>query len=212
MSQQALAAITLAVVGVFAGGCRHAPVAVPPPPKQDVLVLLPDPDTQAVGRAVVSSPSGPLVELATARAATHVSVGHAPTAPVTMSEAQVQTLFGEALAARPPAPRRFLLYFVLGSNQLTPESEPLLSAVLDFVKNRPAPDVTVIGHTDTTDTARANLELGLRRAAVVRQRLVETGVDPSLVSVASHGEADLLVRTPDNTLEPKNRRVEVSVR
>jgi len=30
--------------------------------------------------------------------------------------------------------------------------------------------------------------------------------------VASHGEADLLIKTKDNTPEPRNRRVEISVR
>jgi hypothetical protein len=30
--------------------------------------------------------------------------------------------------------------------------------------------------------------------------------------VRSHGEGELLVPTPDNVFEPKNRRVEVTVR
>jgi outer membrane protein OmpA-like peptidoglycan-associated protein len=32
------------------------------------------------------------------------------------------------------------------------------------------------------------------------------------VEVTSHGEADLLVPTADETFEPRNRRVEISVR
>ena len=74
------------------------------------------------------------------------------------------------------------------------------------------PDVTVVGHTDTTGTAQANIELGRSRATLIRDRLVAAGLDASLVSVASHGEADLLVPTPDDTLEPRNRFVDVSVR
>lgn len=35
---------------------------------------------------------------------------------------------------------------------------------------------------------------------------------PSLMSVSSHGESDLLVRTPGNAAEARNRRVEVIVR
>ena len=189
-----------------------APRARPAPPKRDMVVLLPDPETHTVGRAVVSSPLGATAELTTEREATQIVRGQGPAAPFTMKEAEVQQLFGDAMVARPPAPRHFLLYFFAGLTTLTPESEALLTEILDFVKNRPAPDVTVIGHTDTTQTARYNIALGLNRATEIRDRLVTIGLDPGRVSVASHGEADLLVRTPDETAEPRNRRVEVSVR
>ena len=59
---------------------------------------------------------------------------------------------------------------------------------------------------------RANLALGLKRAISVRDILVEAGLAPSTIEVTSHGEADLLVKTPNNTPEPRNRRVEITVR
>ena len=199
-----------ALVLVLACACQRRVVVQPP--KHDVVVLLPNPETNTVGRVIVSSPLGAAEELASERAFTRVGIGQPPTPPVTIAEAEVQRLFGDALAARPPAPRRFLLYFVSGSNQLTPASETELTAIVDFVKSRPAPDLTVIGHTDTTGTAHANIELGRSRATAIRDRLVATGLDSRLVSATSHGEADLLVTTPDDTDEPRNRRVEVSVR
>jgi outer membrane protein OmpA-like peptidoglycan-associated protein len=58
----------------------------------------------------------------------------------------------------------------------------------------------------------ANLALGLRRAISVRDILVEAGLAPSTIAVSSHGEADLLVKTPNNTPGPRNRRVEITVR
>jgi outer membrane protein OmpA-like peptidoglycan-associated protein len=177
-----------------------------------MVVLLPDPDTQAIGRAVVSTPLGASTELSHERAATRVVTGQPPGAPFTLLEEQVHQLFDDALAAQPPAPRHFLLYFFTATDTLTPASDILLRDVLAFVKSRPAPDVTVIGHTDTADSAQANVALGHRRATAIRDRLVATGLDPGRVSVASHGEADLLVRTPDDTPEARNRRVEVSVR
>jgi outer membrane protein OmpA-like peptidoglycan-associated protein len=61
-------------------------------------------------------------------------------------------------------------------------------------------------------TPRANLELGLKRAGTVRSILVKAGLEAKLIEVTSHGEADLLMRTPDSTAEPHNRRVEISVR
>ena len=75
-----------------------------------------------------------------------------------------------------------------------------------------APEVIVIGHTDTTGGAAANLALGLKRAATVRQLLIDTGIEAELVEINSHGEGNPLIRTPDNTPEPRNRRVEIAVR
>jgi outer membrane protein OmpA-like peptidoglycan-associated protein len=188
------------------------PTVPPPPPIQDVVTLLPHPETQAVGHALVSSPLGGSVELTNDRAATRVAIGKPPDPPVTISHTEVQKLFGDAFAARPHAPRQFLLYFVTGSSRLTPESEALLENILAVVTNRPAPDVTVIGHTDTVGPARTNIELGRSRATMIRDRLIVVGLEDRVVSVASHGEADLLVPTPDETDEARNRRVEVSVR
>jgi outer membrane protein OmpA-like peptidoglycan-associated protein len=209
-----------ALVVVFASACHCHPrivqSAAPPtqaaPPLHDIIALLPDPETGTVGRAIVSSPVGGSVELTGNRAATRVEMGKPPSAAFTFSEAQVQQLFGDALSARPPAARHFLLYFEIGSNRLTPEGEKLFADILAFVQSRPVPDLSVVGHTDTTGTAQANIELGRNRAAMIRDRLVAAGLDGSVISAVSHGEADLLVPTPDETPEPRNRRVEVSVR
>ena len=46
----------------------------------------------------------------------------------------------------------------------------------------------------------------------MRDLLVAAGLDAALVEVASHGESNPLVPTPDNTAEARNRRVEVTVR
>jgi outer membrane protein OmpA-like peptidoglycan-associated protein len=129
-----------------------------------------------------------------------------------MSEADVNRLFGSALAVQPPAPAHFTLYFEFDSEELTAESRKLVSEVQDAVKRYPAPQVTVIGHTDTRGAATANIGLGLRRAEVVRMRLIEAGLDGSAINVTSHGEATLLVPTADDVSEPKNRRVEITVR
>jgi len=98
------------------------------------------------------------------------------------------------------------------SDQLTADSRALLPQVLQAVKEFPFADVAVIGHTDTTGSAASNVELGLRRANVVRQLLLDAGLEGSIIDVTSHGEVDPLVPTPDETAEPRNRRVEIAVR
>jgi outer membrane protein OmpA-like peptidoglycan-associated protein len=203
-----LVLVVIAVGLQAACGLRRA--RTPQRKGETTVVLLPEADG-TVGRATVSNPSGS-VELTTPRASTRVSPGLAPEPVVVMSEAEVKRLFGAALAAQPPAPARFILYFQFDSDELTDASRKLVSQVQQSVKTYPAPQVTVIGHTDTVGTATANVGLGLRRATVVRTRLIEAGLDASAINVTSHGEATPLVPTGDGVSEPKNRRVDITVR
>ena len=182
----------------------------PQPKGQTAVVLLPEPDGTA-GRAVVSSPSG-VVELGTPRATTSVVRGMAPQPVTEMSEQDVQRLFGAALAAQPPAPAHFTLFFQFDSDELTEDSRQLVSQVLRSLKDYPVPQVAVVGHTDTAGAAATNVKLGLQRANVVRTRLIEAGLDDATIDVTSNGEATPLVPTADDVYEPKNRRVDITVR
>jgi outer membrane protein OmpA-like peptidoglycan-associated protein len=182
----------------------------PQRPGQELVVLLPEPDG-SVGRAEVSTTTGN-VELATARASTRVEPGKPPQPVSELSEEGIQRLFGEALDAQPPAPIHFTLYFRFDSEELTDESRALVDKVLQAVKSHPVPRITVMGHTDTTGSPAGNVELGLRRANVVRTLLIDAGLDGSAIDVTSHGEATLLVPTGDEVFEPKNRRVDITVR
>ena len=198
---------------LLAARCAPPPPRVAPaPPPADLVVLVPDPEDARVGSATVTATGGGAVELSHANEGTRIVQGQAPTPPAPVAAGDVQRIFGDAIAARPPAPRRFLLSFETGSDTLTPDSQALVSEILDVVRSRPAPEVTVIGHTDTTGEAAANIQLGMRRATLIRDMLVSIGLDAAKIEVASHGEADLLVQTPDSTAEARNRRVEVTVR
>ena len=201
------------LVGVAVGlqmACGPLRSRTPQPKGQATVVLLPESDG-SVGRATVSNLNGN-VELATARASTRVIPGLAPEVVKEMSMSDVMRLFGDAIAAQPPAPAHFTLYFQFDSDELTAESRKLVSEVQQSVKGFPVPQVAVVGHTDTTGSATANIGLGLRRAEVVRMRLIEAGVDRSSIVVTSPGEATPLVPTADNVNEPKNRRVDITVR
>ena len=179
-------------------------------PGRAVVVLLPDPEDGHVGRIAVSNPKGS-TELSSARASTRVTMTQAPRIR-TLRESDVNRLFGEVLGTLPPPPRHFTLPFRFDSEELTEEGRKLLPDVLQAVKNYPVPEVVVIGHTDTTGTPQSNAELGLRRANAVRALLVQAGLDLAAIDVRSHGEAELLVPTADGVFEPRNRRVEVTVR
>ncbi len=208
-------ALSLIVAGLSltaaCAGQTAAPATTLTRPRQDLVALLPDPESGKVGRAIVTG-AGATVDLDAPRAATTVAAGQPPAAVTTLAEDEVARLFGDTLSALPLAPRHFTLYFKFESEELTDQSRALVKEVLDAVTARPVPDVIVVGHTDTTGAARANIDLGLRRANTVRTLLVDTGIDARAVEVASHGEAELLVPTADSVYEARNRRVEISVR
>ncbi len=174
-------------------------------------MLATHPEDGALGAATVTTAAGS-ASLTQANEGVLVPIGAAPGPPAILATAEVQRIFGDALAAMPPPARRYLLYFESGSETLTPDARALVADILTTVQQRTRPDVSITGHTDTTGTASANVALGLRRAELVRDLLLAAGLAGDLVEVASHGETNPVVATPDNTAEAQNRRVEVTVR
>jgi outer membrane protein OmpA-like peptidoglycan-associated protein len=159
----------------------------------------------------VVNPGQGETRLDAAYAAAQIGQG-APPARSTLSEGEVGGLFAAVLAARPMPPMSFMLYFITGTDEFTPESKRDLDSVFGELKRRPSPEITVIGHTDRVGSDADNDRLSLRRAERVRNDLVKLGVPADGISVAGRGEREPLVPTADNVDEPRNRRVEISVR
>ena len=206
MNRTRSAALVVAVIALSCGPRRIAT----PSPGQDTFVLLADSQNGAVGHAIVTTKSG-TVELTQEREATRVTSNGAAAATV-LDAAEVQTAFGDTLNALPPAPSVFVLHFQFDSDELTAEARAVVPEVLRLVRERPVPDVIIVGHTDTTGDRTSNFALGLKRATAVRSILIQAGLDASAIEMMSHGETDLLVPTADDTFEPRNRRVEIAVR
>lgn len=190
------------VMGALLAGC-----ASPPKPPGSYVVLLPSPDG-SVGRLVVESPDGArtLTEANTAL----TLAGSAPA--FTVGKERLERDFGPAMGARPPLPEVFLIYFVLDSTDMVPESKALLPQILQAARSRATVDMSVIGHTDTLGKPQDNESLGLRRANAIAGQMRQLGIENMTLTVESHGERNLLVNTPDETSEPRNRRVEITLR
>lgn len=129
-----------------------------------------------------------------------------------MDEGESGQRFGSTVAAQPPRPVSFTLYFIEGTDRLTPESVPTLNQVKAIMAGWPAPEVSAIGHTDRLGSDAANDKLGLQRAEMVKRALVEVGIDAGKIEIVSRGEREPIVPTDDEVAEPRNRRVEINVR
>ncbi|MFO0688625.1 MAG: OmpA family protein [Myxococcota bacterium] len=124
----------------------------------------------------------------------------------------VQKIFAAALAAAPLRPARYTLFFRGDSDRMTRASEAELPTIVREIIDRPAPEVTLVGHADTTESPAYNDALSMRRAERVRRELEKLGVEAASITVLGRGERQLLIPTPDERHEPRNRRVEIEVR
>jgi OOP family OmpA-OmpF porin len=175
----------------------------------DLVVLLADADGK-VGVVTVEGTDGTKVVLDSALASARVGAGD-PEKTVT-SEDQVNILFKEALAAQPPDPVSFILYFEAGETVLTEASKAVQEKLFEAVAARQVVEIQVTGHTDRQGTRRNNDKLALSRAQAVAKKLVELGIKTKRVRAVGRGEREPLVQTADGKREARNRRVEVIVR
>jgi outer membrane protein OmpA-like peptidoglycan-associated protein len=126
--------------------------------------------------------------------------------------ADIRSRYEKVLSAMPQRAAVFTLYFVTDTDDLVPESAARLAEIKAQLASRPAPEIIVIGHTDTVAKREYNDALSLRRAAAVKRMLVETGIEEERIVVQGRGEREPLVPTADGVDEPRNRRVEIRVR
>jgi OOP family OmpA-OmpF porin len=175
---------------------------------QDLVVLLPDKDGK-VGKVLVHNPKGDTVlDSAYAAARTSGSGLQRNTA----SQSELKDVFGSALTAMPPRPISFTLFFESGTDEFTEQSNQEVKRVIAEMARRQAPEITVIGHTDQVGPDPTNDALSLQRAERVKSILVGMGIPPGRILTAGRGRREPLLRTADGVPEPRNRRVEISVR
>jgi outer membrane protein OmpA-like peptidoglycan-associated protein len=178
--------------------------------RQALFVVLPNQD--GTTGAITVNDGKQTVTLDSAYAAQEARGGKVE--PADAKPDEINRIFASAVAARPELPRHFRLYFLLDSDQLVPDSEAEYRKFFEEVKRRKVFEVEVIGHTDTLGPKDNNQRLSLQRAMAIRDRLIKDGLDVAAgkIAVAGRGQLDLFVPTKDQAAEPRNRRVEITVR
>jgi len=116
-----------------------------------------------------------------------------------------------APAAATAGPRQFTVFFDFDKADISGDANRVLVQAADSAKSGSFTRITATGHTDTMGSPRYNMALSIRRANAVRDVLVREGIPASAIVVIGRGETQLLVPTPDQTKEPRNRRVEIFI-
>jgi len=178
---------------------------------RSMVVLMPDPDGN-VGQLSVTNEGGQQVLTEKNQSVKVMDQKTPPGKVATLSDKEIQSTFSDALAAQPLQPITFILYFLEGSDELTDESKGLLPQIIQTIQKRGSIDIVISGHTDTVGEKEYNYKLSLERAQATYKILVANGAIPANIAVTSHGEGNPLIKTADEVAEPKNRRVEITIR
>ncbi|MDD5223984.1 MAG: OmpA family protein [bacterium] len=105
------------------------------------------------------------------------------------------------------------IYFIFDHDTLSAEARPILQDLSRWLSDHPLVRIRLEGHCDEVGTRNYNQELGIRRAARVKNFLVSqaAGLDPSRIEIVSRGKEEPLVSGPSFAVRWKNRRVEVKI-
>jgi outer membrane protein OmpA-like peptidoglycan-associated protein len=110
-----------------------------------------------------------------------------------------------------PAPKQYIIFFGWNKYNLTQQAQETVAQAASSAKQSGSASILVVGHADTSGSARYNQKLSERRSNTVSNELVRNGIDPSSITAMGKGENELLVTTADGVREPQNRRVEVNL-
>jgi outer membrane protein OmpA-like peptidoglycan-associated protein len=102
------------------------------------------------------------------------------------------------------------IYFDTGSDRVRPESSPTLKEIGTMLRDHPELKLTIEGHTDNVGSAASNQALSEKRAAAVRQALIDTyGVDAGRLQARGLGQTKPAASNDTPEGRQSNRRVEL---
>lgn len=102
------------------------------------------------------------------------------------------------------------IYFDFDKAEIKPESAPQLEQLVAFLKNNPAMNVLIVGHTDDQGAFDYNLSLSQKRAqAVVDTLATKHGVARSRLIPAGAGMVAPIASNRTEEGRARNRRVEI---
>lgn len=103
------------------------------------------------------------------------------------------------------------ILFDVDESTLTAGGLQEVSRLAQFMREFPARNVVIEGHTDSTGTDSYNQQLSERRALAVQDALLRQGIDPSRIASRGYGERYPEVSNDNAAGRQQNRRVEIVI-
>jgi len=105
-----------------------------------------------------------------------------------------------------------LVFFGFNNAMLSAESYPELDRVAKLLKEQPAVQIELAGHTDGDGTDEYNQLLSAKRALAVKNYLVLQGISGSRLTPAGYGKTKPIASNDEEEGRAQNRRVEMVIK
>ena len=103
------------------------------------------------------------------------------------------------------------LYFNTGSSSLSDDSVNQIENIASIMKAYPEVKILLRGHTDNTGSVNGNNVLSGKRAAAVKVKLVEKGIEASRLETKGMGSVEPIADNATPEGRSKNRRIDASI-
>ena len=101
--------------------------------------------------------------------------------------------------------------FDFDKSDIKPQYREILSRIAGVLMSVQGYAISVYGYTDDVGTADYNLKLSERRAQAVRDYLVQSGVEPQIITFQGYGKSDPRTAGTSDAARAANRRVEIGI-
>ena len=171
------------------------------------VVLLPD-FGGGVGKVAVESNTGMTTEISEAYSEAQIS----PDGSISTSLLDALSIiarFCGILDAQPARPKIYLFYLDESGQGLEQTSQYMLDALASDLKFRAAPELDIVGYTDTSlgqEEADSQSQMAAERLQTI---FTAKGIIDVPTTVVGRGFRDLLKQTAAGVVEAKNNRIEV---
>lgn len=126
---------------------------------------------------------------------------------VVVKSASAQSIFDSLYAAKSAE-----VYFAFGKAELTPEAGAVLDSLVASLKAEPRYlRIRITAHTDSIGTQAANEALSKRRAAAVREKLLQRGLGDAQIEIAGYGKRRPAATNATEEGRQKNRRATLDI-
>jgi OOP family OmpA-OmpF porin len=103
------------------------------------------------------------------------------------------------------------LIFAQGKADLDPKSYPELDEVVQMLKENPAMEIRLEGHTDNVGNPKMNMELSQNRVEAVKKYMVSKGISKGRIETKAFGGTQPLKNEQTPEAKALNRRVEMRI-
>ncbi|MDD2781769.1 OmpA family protein [Sulfuricurvum sp.] len=104
------------------------------------------------------------------------------------------------------------LNFAFASNLIPTSAAQDVIDLTNFMKNNPASNISIVGHTDIIGNDERNQPRSEARARALADRLITKGIDANRIKTSGKGSKEPIATNNTDAGRAQNRRIEIEIR